>query len=221
MLAMNYGFVVFTMLEGCCAWDTMCTKQMLPNILLVGQFSASSTDYEFLEVKITSNILHMNCLLGYCKMTFMIHLIFTSLAGMIFRPHFTTFGSCFVIIFLKEITFFHVQYMLQHKTFYEFFSKKMFSRIHCNFVFLTFLNGLSHSMHGTLCLMKFSKLKIVFNILHMNYFLGLRDIYDSSHFHIPCGHKIQTTFHFILFKFCYNLHEKKSIFCMLSTWYWP
>ena len=49
----------------------------------------------FLKLKLFCNILHMNCLLGFRKMTFTIHLIVTSLAGIIFRPLFTTFCSYF------------------------------------------------------------------------------------------------------------------------------
>ena len=137
----------------------------------------------------------MNCLLGCCKMTFMSHLIFTSLAGMIFRPHFTTFCTCFVIIFLEK-HFFRVQHMLQHMIFYEFLSKNMFSRIHFNFVFIIFLNGLPHSMHGTWCFMKFSKLKIVFNILNMNYLLGFRKMTFTIPliFTSPAGMKFRPLF---------------------------
>ena len=69
------------------------------------------------------NILHINYLLGFRKMTFTIHLIFTSLAGMKLRPLFTTFCSCLVIIFLeKKITALHVKHMILHLMFYEFLS---------------------------------------------------------------------------------------------------
>ena len=56
----------------------------------------------FQKLEIVFNILHMNYLLGFRKMTLTIHLIFTSPAGIIFRPPFTIFCSCFVIIFLKK-----------------------------------------------------------------------------------------------------------------------
>ena len=57
------------------------------------------------KLKIVFNILNIHCLLGFYKMTFTIHLIFTAPAGIIFRPLFTTFCLCFVIIFLEKITF--------------------------------------------------------------------------------------------------------------------
>ena len=75
----------------------------------------------------------------------------------------------------------------------DFFS----SCIHCNFVFITFLNDLQHSMHGTWFIMKFSKLKIVFfNILHINYLLGFRKMTFTIHliFTSPAGMKFRTLF---------------------------
>ena len=83
-------------------------------------------DYEFLEVKIVYNNLHMNCLLGCCKMTFTIHPLFTSLVGMIFRPLLTTFCSCFVIILLEKITFFVFSTCCSTRNFMNFFLKKCF-----------------------------------------------------------------------------------------------
>ena len=44
-----------------------------------------------------SRILCTNCLFGFCKMTFTLPLIFTSLAGIIFRPLFTAFCKCYRI----------------------------------------------------------------------------------------------------------------------------
>ncbi len=45
----------------------------------------------FLKLKLGYNILNMNYLMGFYKMTFKIHFIFTSLAGIIFGPLFSTF----------------------------------------------------------------------------------------------------------------------------------
>ena len=55
-----------------------------------------------------SNFFFINCLWVFTKMTFTNHLIFTCLAGVIFRPLFTTFCSflhVLFIIFLGKITF--------------------------------------------------------------------------------------------------------------------
>ena len=67
---------------------------------------------------IVFNILHMNCFLGFRNMTFTIHLVFTSPAGIIFRPLFTTFCTSFVIIFLEN------KHMVWHLMLYEFLSWK-------------------------------------------------------------------------------------------------
>ena len=48
---------------------------------------------KFSKLNIVFNILHINCLLGFCKMTFTIYFIFTSLACIIFIPLFTSFCS--------------------------------------------------------------------------------------------------------------------------------
>ena len=94
---------------------------------------------EFLEVN-WFNIFHMNCLLGFRKMTFTIHLIFTSHAGIIFSPLFTTFCSCFVITSLEKI-----KHIVLHLMFYEFLSKKESFLVST----ATLLNCLPHSMRGT------------------------------------------------------------------------
>ena len=95
-------------------------------------------------------------------MTFTIHLIFTILAGLIFRPLFSKFCSCF---------FFHVEHMVFNLMFDEFlFEKKVFSH---PLQLCAHFNGLPHSMHGTLCFMNFSLLKILSNIFHMNSLFGM------------------------------------------------
>ena len=93
----------------------------------------------FSKLKIVFIDLHMNCLLGFRKMTFTIHLIFASLAG-----KYSDHGSlpsahviCFVIIFLEKNYFFHVKHMVLQLMFDDFFFKKFFSRIHCNFLFIS------------------------------------------------------------------------------------
>ena len=62
------------------------------------------------------------CVLVFRKMFFLIHFIFTFLAGKIYRPLFTTFYPLFVIIFHEKITFFHVKHMVLHLMFDEFLS---------------------------------------------------------------------------------------------------
>ena len=47
-----------------------------------------------------------HCLMEFRKMSFPIQFDFSLLAGIIIRPLFTTFCSCFFIIFLEKITFF-------------------------------------------------------------------------------------------------------------------
>ena len=69
-----------------------------------------------------------SCLFGFCKMTFTIHLIFTFLAGIIFRPLFTTFCSYFCYhLSGKKIAVFRAKYMVLHLKFDEFvFQEKIF-----------------------------------------------------------------------------------------------
>ena len=69
-------------------------------------------------------------------MTFTIHLIFTFHAGIIFRPLFTTFCSCFVITSLEKI-----KHIVLHLLFYEFLSKKESFLVST----ATLLNCLPHS----------------------------------------------------------------------------
>ena len=89
------------------------------------------------------NILHMNCLLEFRKITFTIHFFFTFLTGIIFRPLFdeiTIHGNVKITFFMKSAWY-------RTWCLMNFFSEKMFSRIHCNFMLITFLNGLPHSKH--------------------------------------------------------------------------
>ena len=87
------------------------------------------------------------------KMTFTIHLIFTSLAGIILRRFLTTFCSCFMFClssFSKRSLFFVLIPWYCIWCFMNFFVGIFFSRIHCNFVFITFPkadNGLPHSIY--------------------------------------------------------------------------
>ena len=95
------------------------------------------------------------CLSGFRKMTFTIHLIFTFLAGLIFRPLFSKFCSCFVLFFM--LSTWYLTWCLMN-----FFLRKKYFRIHCNFLCITFLeakNCLPHSLHVTA--------QDVFGILHM------------------------------------------------------
>ena len=86
---------------------------------------------------IVFNILHMNCFLGFRNMTFTIHLIFTSPAGIIFRPLFTTVCPCFVIIFLEKNPFFSCKaHRMALDVVWISFSKKVLSHILYNFVFI-------------------------------------------------------------------------------------
>ena len=82
----------------------------------------------FLKLKLGYNILNMNYLLGFHKMTFKIHLIFTSLAGIIFRPLFSTFCSCskFYTLSQKKSLFFRVKHMVLLLTFDEFLFQEKF-----------------------------------------------------------------------------------------------
>ena len=82
----------------------------------------------FLKLKLGYNILNMNYLLGFHKMTFKIHLIFTSLAGIIFRPLFSTFCSCYKFYTLsrKKSLFFRVKHMVLLLTFDEFLFQEKF-----------------------------------------------------------------------------------------------
>ena len=65
----------------------------------------------------------MYCLMEFCKMSFPIHFDFSLLAGIIIRPLFTTFCSCF-LSFSRKNHFFHIRHMVLHKMFLEFLSRK-------------------------------------------------------------------------------------------------
>ena len=114
-------------------------------------------------------------------MTFTIHLIFTFLAGIIFTPLFTTFCSCFVIIFLKKkITFFMLSTWYCTCCCMTFFWRKKYSHIRCDFLFITFLNDFPHSMHVTSYGVS-SLFSNVFKIIHMNCLLEFRKITFTIH----------------------------------------
>ena len=91
----------------------------------------------FHKLEIVFNILHMNYLLGFLNMTFTIHLIFRSPAGMIVRPLLSTFCPCFVIIFLeKKSLFLCIAHGMALYVVWISFLKKVLPHIHCNFVFI-------------------------------------------------------------------------------------
>ena len=123
----------------------------------------------------------MYCLLVFRKMPFMIHFIFTPLTGKIFWPLFTTFCSCFDMIVLKNHSFFVLSTWYCTWCLMNFFWRKNYSHIHCNFLFITFLNDLPHSMHVTSYGVS-SLFSNVFNILHMNCLLEFRKITFTIHF---------------------------------------
>ena len=57
------------------------------------------------------------CLFGFCKITCTLHLIFTSLAGIIFRPLFTAFCKCYRIWCLFNFfprNFSHALHLVHH-----------------------------------------------------------------------------------------------------------
>ena len=59
------------------------------------------------------------CVLVFRKMSFLIHFIFTFLKGIIFRPLFTTFYPCFMIIFLIITCFSHKLQLRGHSSWME------------------------------------------------------------------------------------------------------
>ena len=117
-------------------------------------------------------IQHMHCLLVFCEMSFPIRLNFSPLTGIIFWSLFdeitihrnvkTTFHY---VLFMCFIIFFTVFFMLTTWyciiCFLSFFLVITISRIHCNFMFITFLNRLWHFLI-------FKDVSSLFsNILHM------------------------------------------------------
>ena len=124
----------------------------------------------------------MNCLLEFRKMTFMIHLIFTFLTGIIFRPLFdeiTIHGNVKITFFMKSTWY-------RRWCLMNFFSSLHFSRIHCNFMLITFLNGLPHSKHFSRCL--FNLLLVITNSrIHCNFVFipFLNGLWHSPQFHLP------------------------------------
>ena len=63
----------------------------------------------------------------------------------------------------------------------NFFWRKNYSHINCDFLFITFLNDLPHTMHVTSYGVS-SLFSNVFNILHMNCLLEFRKITFTIHF---------------------------------------
>ena len=108
----------------------------------------------------------MNCLLEFRKMTFTIHFIFTFLAGIIFRPLFTTFYPCFLLSFSKKITFFMLSTWYCIRCFLSFFHLITLFSHPLQLCLHHFLNRLRHSPHFHLprCFITFFN---VFNILHV------------------------------------------------------
>ena len=107
--------------------------------------------------------------LVFRKMSFLIHLDFSLLAVIIFRPLFTTF-------YLMLSTWYFTS------CFMNFFWRKNYSHINCDFLFITFLNDLPHTMHVTSYGVS-SLFSNVFNILHMNCLLEFRKITFTIHFY--------------------------------------
>ena len=82
-------------------------------------------------------------------MTFTIHLLFASLAGIIFRPWFTTFYSCYMFchnLSRKKLLFSCEAYVLQ-LMFDEFFLLITFFSHPLQLHAHHYLNGLPHSKH--------------------------------------------------------------------------
>ena len=102
----KYHFFTFSRQTG---FDILC---MLHHLMFMN----------FSKIKIVFLHSPHACVLVFRKMFFMIHFIFTFLAGKIYWPLFTTFYPLFVIIFHEKITFFHVKHMVLHLMFDEFLS---------------------------------------------------------------------------------------------------
>ena len=130
----------------------------------------------------------MYCLMEFCKMSFPIHFDFSLLSGIIMRPLFTSFCSCFLLSFQKKITFFMLGTWYCIRCFLSFFLGKMFSRIHCNFVFITLLNCLPQ-FHLPRCFITFLN---VFNILHvLQYKMFVEFTQEKMFFRIHCNFVFQ------------------------------
>ena len=80
------------------SFSAMCTTNFLKLKIVTG-ILWDLMFYEIPEVKNRFfNILHINCLLEFRKMTFKIYLIFTFLAGIILRSLFTTFQRWAIVL---------------------------------------------------------------------------------------------------------------------------
>ena len=123
--------LIFTFLTGIISWS------LFDEITLHGNVKPLLT-----------MIQHMYCLKEFRKMSFTIHFDFSLLAGIIIRPLFTTFYSCFVIIFLEKIPFF------------------MLGRWYCTLCFLRFFLLITLFWHPLqLCLHPFSQWFMTFSTI--------------------------------------------------------
>ena len=126
---------------------------------------------------VTFHHLYCTCLLGFCKMTFTIYLIFTSIAVIIFSPLFTTFCSFYVFCYYLSRK---NHFFMLSTWYYTWFFKKCFlwkNSFHINHNFIFSMNLLKLKIIGMLwhlIFLKFLKLKIGFNIFHINCLLGFR-----------------------------------------------
>ena len=135
-------------------------------------------------------------------MTFTIHLIFTFLKSIIFRPLFdeiTIHGNVKITFFMKSTWY-------RRWCLMNFFSSLHFSRIHCNFMLITFLNGLPHSKHVSsqdVCLIYSSSSPILASTatLCSSLFSMVYDILHNFIFHL-----LLNIFN-ILHMLCYGLHR--------------
>ena len=115
----------------------------------------------------------MNCLLEFSKMTFTIRFIFTFLTGIILRPLFTTFCSCFLISFSKKLTFFMlgtwycIRCLMNFFLLITLFSHPLQFRAH--------LNCLPHFMN-------LSMLNIILDISQMHCLFVFRKMFFLIHF---------------------------------------
>ena len=137
-------------------------------------------------------------------MTFTIHLIFTFLAGIIFRPLFTTFCSCFVIIFLEKITFLRVKHMVLHLMFCEFLSRHYMENLfYLSLTHLQFSPRTSFWYRYAWVLV-FRKMSF---LIHLN-------------FTSPCRYNIQISFQYITWICLYFLESLLTMiphkYCLLE-----
>ena len=145
-------------------------------------------------------ILNMNCILGFRKMTFKIHLIFTSLAGIIFRPLFSTFCSCYKF------------YTLSRKSHYFF----MLSTWYCSWCLMNFFfekNVFSHPLqlpvHFLAC---YSTNSVIFLLKNIHFSQSMHVIAQDVSSLLP---KVFSYFpHVVLFEDCWISLTKKKFYCI-------